>query len=116
MTVNQGLLCHIDEIAEGQSKGFQFQGQELFAVKKAGQIYLYVNHCPHIGVNLEWLPDQFLDSEGCLIQCSMHGALFTIETGQCIAGPCQGEALTPLSFKIIDQHIYLQGSALGAVN
>ena len=100
-------LCHIDEIAEGQSKGFNLNGQELFAVKKAGKIYLYDNHCPHVGVNLEWLPDQFLDSEGCLIQCSMHGALFTIENGHCIAGPCQGDSFTPLRFSVEDGVIYL---------
>lgn len=107
MAAERQALCHINEIAEGQSKGFTLNDQELFAVKKAGKLYLYANHCPHIGVNLEWLPDQFLDHEGCLIQCSMHGALFTIENGHCIAGPCQGDALTALNFEIEEDIVYL---------
>lgn len=109
MSSNKQALCHIDDITEGQSKGFSVNGQDLFAVKKMGKVYIYDNHCPHVGVNLEWLPDQFLDNDGCLIQCSMHGALFTIENGHCIAGPCQGDALTPLEFVVEDGVIYLVG-------
>lgn len=105
-------LCHVDEIAEGASKGFVLGQLELFAVRQAGQIYLYANRCPHIGVNLEWQPDQFLDHSGSLIQCSMHGALFTIDKGHCIAGPCQGEALESIPFEIRDGMIYL---TLGSV-
>lgn len=90
-------LCHSDDIAEGQSKGFEVDGQALLAVRKQGRVYVYRNECPHLGIPLEWLPDQFLDSDGCLIQCAMHGALFLIEDGQCIAGPCQGQALQAIA-------------------
>jgi len=31
-----------------------------------------------------------------LIQCATHGALFLIESGECIAGPCAGQSLTAL--------------------
>lgn len=86
-------LCHSDLIAEGQSKGFEQEGVALFVVRKQGKVYAYRNECPHLGINLEWLDDQFLDSDGCLIQCAMHGALFLIENGTCISGPCQGQAL-----------------------
>ena len=102
------VLCHRNDIADGQSKGFHLDGLELFAVNRAGELYLYENHCPHLGINLEWLPDQFLDPSGHLIQCAMHGALFTIENGRCIAGPCQGESLRPIPFTLIDEVIYLQ--------
>ena len=42
---------------------------------------------------LEWLPDQFLDSSAQYIQCSVHGAMFRIEDGWCVRGPCAGDAL-----------------------
>ena len=93
-------LCHIDEIAEGDSKGLSWGQQSLIAIKQQGQLYLYLNRCPHRGVGLEWQPDRFLDSEGLFIQCSTHGALFRIENGHCIQGPCQGQALQPISFTI----------------
>ncbi|MCB1649285.1 MAG: Rieske (2Fe-2S) protein [Gammaproteobacteria bacterium] len=91
-------LCHVDDIEEGTSKGFEVAGKFLFAVKKDGDMFLYYNYCPHLGTPLEWLDDQFLDSDGALIQCSTHGALFLIDSGKCILGPCKGKSLKAIPF------------------
>ncbi|GGY38825.1 MFS transporter [Bacterioplanes sanyensis] len=96
-------LCHSSAIAEGQSKGFEVDGTAIFVVHKHGQFYAYRNQCPHLGIELEWLPDQFLDSEGALIQCATHGALFLIDSGDCIAGPCQGQSLTSVPCRCDEQ-------------
>ena len=34
-----------------------------------------------------------------LIRCARHGALFLIESGECVAGPCEGDALQVISSK-----------------
>lgn len=94
------ILCHSDDIAEGKSKGFQLDDTFLFAVKKNNEIFLYQNSCPHLGIQLEWQEDQFLDIEGTMIQCSSHGALFRIEDGVCLLGPCLGRSLTPVEFTL----------------
>lgn len=86
-------LCASDELAEGQSRGFEIDNDTLFAVRKDGQVFVYHNRCPHRGIGLEWLPDQFLDDSGSLIQCATHGALFLIDSGECVAGPCAGQSL-----------------------
>jgi len=99
------ILWHSYEIAEGKSKGFQINETYLFAVKKNGAIYVYQNACPHLGIQLEWQPDQFLDIDESMIQCSSHGALFRIEDGECLMGPCQGESLIALDFTINDGEI-----------
>ena len=93
-------LCHIDEITEGSSKGFDLPQAQIFAVKKLGKLFVYINRCPHFGIPLHWQPDQFLDPEGAFLQCSTHGALFTIQTGECIRGPCQGDSLWQVEYKI----------------
>ncbi|UTW09227.1 Rieske (2Fe-2S) protein [Pseudomonas benzenivorans] len=90
-------LCAPQELAEGQSRGFEIEGRKLLAVRKDGQVYAYHNRCPHRGIPLEWLPDQFLDASASLIQCATHGALFLIDSGECVAGPCAGQALEALS-------------------
>ncbi len=102
------ILCHINDIADEQSKGFKVGEDNLFAVKKSGQVYLYRNSCPHLGVELNWQEDKFLDMDGMLIQCSTHGALFLIEDGDCVSGPCQGQRLQAVAFEIIDSHITLR--------
>ncbi|MCQ4318590.1 Rieske (2Fe-2S) protein [Stutzerimonas zhaodongensis] len=101
-------LCNGTDVAEGTSKGFQLDGQSLLAVRKDGTLHVYLNRCPHRGIPLEWLPDQFLDSSGSLIQCATHGALFLIESGECVAGPCAGAYLRPVPSIERDGIIWLQ--------
>lgn len=100
-------LCAPDELAEGQSRGFELAEEKLLAVRKDGQLYAYRNRCPHRGISLEWLPDQFLDASTSLIQCATHGALFLIESGECVAGPCAGQALQALAIREDDQGIWI---------
>lgn len=101
-------LCHIDDIADNQSKGFEIEGRHIFAVKKFDKLHVYLNSCPHLGIQLEMVPDQFLDHSHSLIMCSMHGALFRIEDGLCISGPCLEQSLKAIEFQIIDHHIHIQ--------
>ena len=101
------VLCHVNDIPDEQSKGFEIGDDNLFAIKKDGQVYLYRNSCPHLGVELNWQEDKFLDMDGMLIQCSTHGALFLIEDGECVAGPCQGQRLQSIAFEIVDGQITL---------
>lgn len=102
-----GRLCSFEEIPEGGAKGFQQAHQKLLLLKKHGKIYAYRNACPHLGIPLEWVEDQFLDSSQSMIQCANHGALFVIETGKCVAGPCAGQKLHAVNRQIIDGDIYL---------
>lgn len=89
-------LCAPDELPEAQSRGFDVEDMQLFAVRKGGEVFVYRNRCPHRGVPLEWQADQFLDPSASLIQCARHGALFLIESGECVAGPCEGQTLRPI--------------------
>lgn len=73
---------------------------EILLVRKGDAVYGYRNHCPHTGVNLDWMPDQFLDLTESFIQCATHGAMFRIEDGYCLRGPCAGESLQKLYLEI----------------
>ena len=106
-SVNATPLCPLDQLPDNTARGFELRGQAIFVVRKNGKLYGYLNRCPHLGVQLQWLPDQFLDRDAELIQCSTHGALFLIEDGQCVAGPCSGQQLQPLSIEVRDATIYL---------
>lgn len=59
----------------------------------------YLNRCPHMGIELNWMPGHFMDTNNLFLQCSTHGALFKPRDGECIAGPCQGDALTALNIR-----------------
>lgn len=102
------LLCPSAELGEGQSRGFSHDGLELLGVRREGRVYLYRNRCPHRGVPLNWQPDTFLDSSASLITCARHGALFLIESGECVAGPCEGESLQAVDCHEDSQGIWLR--------
>lgn len=106
-------IFNINEIEDDSAKGFTIDKQKAFAVKKDGQLYLYLNNCPHLNINLEFQPDEFLDSEKRFIQCVNHGALFEIDSGKCIAGPCSGQSLTPVNFEIKNDKIFLTSTPAG---
>jgi len=104
-------LCRFDHLSDGQSRGFvvDVEGgrKTLLAVRSGNSIYIYINACPHIGTPLDLKPDQFLNDDGSLIICSTHGALFEIDTGFCISGPCGGSSLSPVKNHIKDDWVYI---------
>jgi len=124
--MNGHILCQLDDLPDNKSKGFALANNHtnetlpagnsreasVFVIKKEGSIFIYRNHCPHLGLLLEWMPDQFLDRDGEYIQCATHGALFRVKDGICISGPCPGESLTPVPFKIEGKSIMIDGSFL----
>lgn len=103
-------LCEPGALAEGQSRGMTVDDRKLLLVRRDGQVYAYENRCPHRGIPLEWQADQFLDASGSLIQCATHGALFLIETGECVTGPCVGQALRALPCREDGQGIWLEAA------
>lgn len=103
-------LCRLAELPVGSSRGFALPApwnDEIFLVRTADGIFAYRNSCPHTGGPLDWVPDQFLDLEGKHIQCATHAALFRIEDGACISGPCAGQSLRPVEVRIDNQRVML---------
>lgn len=115
MTTQTIALCPVDDIAEGAAKGFEIDGDSIFALKFDGELHAYRNSCPHLGVELNWLEDQFFDLDGAFIQCATHGALFEPNTGACVAGPCHGEALERLPCRVENGQLYLDPLPLDPV-
>ncbi len=91
------VLCRLDDIEDGQAKGFTLgsglEAREIFVVREDGQVFGYLNSCPHLGTPLNWDGDRFISDDSGLILCATHGALFEIEDGACVSGPCIGQAL-----------------------
>lgn len=101
-------VCHINDIPKEGSKELTLKGTSFIAVKSDNDIYLYHNRCPHLGLPLQCQQDQFLNYDKSLILCSLHGALFEINSGRCILGPCQNQALKAADYYIKDEHIYIK--------
>ena len=104
-------LCDLHDIKIGAARAFRVSEQsEIFIIRHGEQLLAYYNRCPHTGAPLNWLPDQFLDNSGAYIQCSGHDALFRIEDGLCVHGPCHGRSLSPVTVTVAADQIFLKSS------
>jgi nitrite reductase/ring-hydroxylating ferredoxin subunit len=104
-------LCALDDIADGGSDGFTVetaQGKKwLMVIRKGDGVFVYLNSCPHIGSPLDLPPGRFLNRDSTMILCTTHGALFRIEDGYCVSGPCAEKSLSPVAAEVRDGEVFL---------
>ena len=87
-------------------------GEKLFGcraelVREGEQVYGYTNSCPHTGGPLDWVPDQILSLDKQYIQCATHDALFRLQDGVCVSGPCAGERLAAVPVAVESGEVVL---------
>jgi nitrite reductase/ring-hydroxylating ferredoxin subunit len=99
-------LVPVADIAEPGARSVVVQiGEAYFhglLVHRDGVIRGYVDRCPHLGVPLARKLDDYLTPDANLIACSWHGALFRVEDGMCVGGPCAGGRLTQWPVTVVD--------------
>ena len=105
-------LCALGDIADGGSAGFQVNEDDvthdLIAVRKGGAVYVYRNSCPHQGDMLDYPPGQCMDDSKTHILCAVHMALFRIEDGVCVDGPCFGDRLPAIAATVDDDAGFIE--------
>ena len=119
-SVSACVVCRIEDLPDPGSRGVTVQQDgrlhEVFVVRRGGRVFCYVNRCPHTGSPLDWMPDQFLSLDKLHIQCATHAALFRVEDGLCIAGPCSGDVLQPVTVVVQGGEVILPAGCLSAID
>ncbi|MDP4796933.1 MAG: Rieske (2Fe-2S) protein [Rhodospirillales bacterium] len=105
------LLCAVDDVPEDGSQAFIAELGErqvaVMVIRKGDGVFVYENSCPHIGAPLDFISGQFLNHERTHIMCSTHAALFQIEDGFCISGPCEGDHLIQINADVRGGNVYV---------
>jgi nitrite reductase/ring-hydroxylating ferredoxin subunit len=111
------LVGQVSELAHGASKKFTIRSGdrelEALLVNYEGTFFAYRNRCPHVGITLDWVDNQFFSVDGRYLMCANHGAVFEPKTGDCIWGPCAGLALQSVSLEIEGEKIFAKCSDAG---
>lgn len=103
LSPREHVLCRLDELFEGDSRGFDPEGRgqaSVFAVCHGGAVRVYTDNCPHHGTPMAWRRDAYLNAAGDRIVCAAHGAQFEIDTGLCVLGPCLGDRLQSVPWRV----------------
>ncbi|MYM34455.1 Rieske 2Fe-2S domain-containing protein [Duganella sp. FT94W] len=97
-------LCRLDELADGEARGFDPLGHgqdSVLLVRQGARLHAYRDLCPHYGdTPMAWRRHAYLNAERSHIVCAAHGAWFEIDGGACIRGPCLGQSLTPVGVSV----------------
>ena len=100
------MLCRLQDLPERGARGFDLNGEgrdSIFVVRVGASVHGYRNACPHVaGAPMPWRKDAYLNADASRIVCHGHGAQFDIATGECLVGPCLGEALTRVTLSVSD--------------
>jgi len=104
-------LCSMADIPDPGSAGFAIKVGEramrLMVIRQGATVHIYENSCPHRRLPLDFKPGHFLDAEQKHILCTNHIALFQIDDGLCIDGPCRGASLNKFSATVLDDAVFV---------
>ncbi len=100
-------LCDLEQIKRSLVTGYRYQGHKLLVIHTSSSTGVYHNRCPHMGVNLDWQDNNFLVHDNAFLVCTLHGALFNLDDGMCIGGPCSGQPLQAVDFELTKAGIFI---------
>jgi nitrite reductase/ring-hydroxylating ferredoxin subunit len=116
------VICAADSIARGSAKPFSLSRIDESGESRpfpiviirtdANDFFGYVNACPHQGVWLNIGAGEFFTADRKSLKCGRHGAIFAVDSGLCLGGPCQHQSLEPIALAVIDGDVCLCGVAL----
>lgn len=111
-------LGPLDQIADGTARNYVLQLRagrfHGFVARRGEAVFGYVDRCPHLRVPLAQKLDDYLTPDASLIACSWHGALFEIDTGLCVGGPCLNQHLTPWPVDIVGGQIVTAATTIAS--
>lgn len=104
-------LSALNDIAEGGFAEVEAMidgdAESLVLYRLGEEVRAWLNVCPHAGRRLDWAPGQFLKSKDGHLVCAAHGASFELDRGDCVAGPCRGDALRAVQVQVRDGEVWL---------
>lgn len=115
------VLAHLNDIPEAGAMEWKCEVPELISIllfKLNDQVFAYRNTCPHQGRPLGLGRSGpggnqrfYFDAEQRLV-CPHHGALFQMDSGECVAGPCRGGFLKSLAIRVENEQVILNKDLL----
>jgi nitrite reductase/ring-hydroxylating ferredoxin subunit len=104
------VLCAFNDLADGAAIAVDIDaptgGFSLVLTQVNEIIRAFYNECPHAGRRLDWAPGKFLIENNQLI-CAAHGATFSMDSGECVSGPCRGSALRSVEIHVENGQVLL---------
>lgn len=107
-------VCDLDDLADRDAATFTVDGaagpRRIVLVRRDGDVFAYLNRCPHEGIPLDWgTVARLVDRDCHHLICHAHSAYFEIEDGFCVEGPCAGDSLEAVAVTVRDGRVIVEG-------
>lgn len=79
-------VCRADEIPEGGMKSVETGRHPLLVANVGGRFFAVGDVCTHARARLS---DGYLDEDECTVECPLHNAKFSLETGEALEFPAE---------------------------
>ncbi len=89
MSGNWQRVAAVDDIDEDEPISVEVGGHSVGVFRVDGEYYAIEDVCPHA---YALLSQGFVDGEE--VECPLHGAVFHIPSGKCLAGPAEEDVKT----------------------
>jgi nitrite reductase/ring-hydroxylating ferredoxin subunit len=99
-SLSDGVPAEAEAMIDGSA-------ESLVLLREGSQVRAWFNVCPHAGRRLDWAPGKFLLTKTGHLVCAAHGATFELQGGQCLSGPCRGQALRAVAVDVRDGQVQL---------
>lgn len=99
------VLARVDELPNPCALVVPIFGDQYVSVivtRRGESIAAFRNKCPHAGYPLQRADGRIVVQEGRYMVCGAHGASFTLDTGACAGGPCNGDGLERVAVTVRD--------------
>ncbi len=90
----------------------------MIVLRRNGVLHAWLDACPHYstGTPMAWKTDAYLNGERTHLTCHSHNALFEMDTGECVLGPCLGQSLTRIEIAVGEEgDVFVGGPREGGV-
>lgn len=94
-------IASVADIPANEVRAFEYNDRQIAIYNCNGTLYATNNICTHQYAELH---EGFFDTDDCVIECPLHGARFSIETGAVLALPAY-QPLETYDIQVVDGDI-----------
>jgi nitrite reductase/ring-hydroxylating ferredoxin subunit len=98
----------MEELPEDSAIRFLLADCDLIVIHRKGRLYGYRNECPHMNLPLSNRSKGIFDKDQGHLVCIQHAAVFDIENGRCVKGPCLGMELESVNIETNNGKLFLK--------
>jgi len=96
--------CSVGDLQDNDMVAFEVEGKPVLIAQVSGKFYATSDMCTHARASLA---EGHLDTDDCTVECPLHGAVFSLKSGEALEFPAE-EAVACFPVTVEGDDIYIE--------